>query len=579
MARNVSGGGSGRPRRSRYNATPSSTSTIDSSRSSRTAWLLVFFGALAVIFFFRLFFLQVIVAGDYSAQAQDARTISIEVSARRGTIYDRNGNVLATSVDASTIYANPYEIENPVDTSKQLAAILGGKDTDYLEKLTQSNTSFSYIERKADMDKADQLKNLDLKGIYFISDTKRVYPYNEVGGQVIGLIGVDGEGLTGLEMYYDDILSGTPGTLTIENGALGMPIPGGVKEQTTAVDGQDIIISLDIGLQQYVEERVKKGAEDIGGTSGNATVMDAETGEIYACSSTPLFNPNDTNSITEGSTQLKGITNGFEPGSIFKTVSALAILEADAMKPTDEMFVPAILSADEYQISDAHERGDQTMTFGEILDQSSNVGISLATQKVGFENYYNKIKQYRLAEPTGVDYPGEATGWLAPYQDWSLVQAYNVTFGQGIAVTPIQMANFYAALRNNGTQYTPHFLIEKPLTDEVVEYEEKKIIDDSGAIAELNTMLQSVVDSGTGELAQIEGYKVAGKTSTAEIYDESGGYRDGVYTICFTGFLSDSSSQLVCFVGVEEVPGDRVVTPVFKDIMSFAIERYKITSN
>lgn len=579
MANDVNEGGPGRSRRPRRGGAPSSAPAVDLSRSSRTAWLLLIFAAVAILFLFRLFFLQVIMAGEYSAQAQDARTISIEVSARRGTIYDRNGNVLATSVDASTIYANPYEVTNPVETAKQLTSILGGNEADYLESISRSGTSFSYIERKADMDKADTLKKLDLDGIYFINDTKRVYPYNEVGGQVIGLIGVDGEGLTGLEMHYDDILAGSPGTLTIENGALGMPIPGGVKEETTAVDGQDIIIALDIGLQQYVEERVSQGAKEIGGVSGNSIVVDAGTGEIYACASTPLYNPNDPSSITDGSTQLKSITNGFEPGSIFKTVSALTILEADAMKPADEMFVPAILYADEYQISDAHERGDQTMTFGEILDQSSNVGISLATQKIGFENFYNKIKQYHLAEPTGVDYPGEATGWLAPYQDWSLVQAYNVTFGQGVAVTPIQMANFYAALRNEGVQFTPHFLIEKPLTDEVTQYEERKIIEDAEAIAELNTMLESVVQSGTGELAQIDGYKVAGKTSTAEIYDESGGYKEGVYTICFTGFLPDSSSQLVCFVGVEEVPGDRLVTPVFKDIMTFAIDRYKITSN
>lgn len=548
-------------------------------QSNRGAWIFVAFVVFACLLLLRLVYLQVIVAGEYSAQAQEARTITIEANARRGTIYDRNGNVLATSVDSSTVYANPYEIEEPTRVAEALAEILGGEKTDYYDKLTKEGSGFEYLKRQADQDKAKQLKEKDFVGIYFLDDTKRVYPYGEVGGQVVGLVGIDGEGLTGLEMYYDNILAGTPGTMTKENGAMGMPIPGGVKEQTTAIDGQDIIVSIDIGLQQYVEERLKQGTEDIGGSSGNSVVLDAETGEIYACASTPLFDPNDTETITEGSTQLKSITNAFEPGSIFKTVSALTILEAGVMEPEDEMFVPAYIEADGYPISDAHERGDTTMTFGEILDQSSNVGISLATEKVGFEHFAEQIDQYNLSQLTGVDYPGEALGYLLPYEQWSLVQAYNVTFGQGISVTPLQMANFYAALRNEGVQYTPHFLLEKPLTDEVAQYESETIVEDKEALNKLNDMLVSVVDGGTGELAQIEGYRVAGKTSTAEIADEEkGGYKEGVYTICFTGYLPDSTSELVCFVGVEDVPGDRLVTPVFKDIMSFAIDRYKIMS-
>lgn len=587
--------------------------------SNRAFWPLAIFAIFAAVFFLRLVYLQVIVAGDYSAQAQAQRTSYLTIEPRRGTIYDRNGVVLATSVDATTIYVDPTEVTDVNMTAQLLADSLGGQASDYLEKVTANNTRYSVIKRKADTSVGDDLQsrvtervaeaqkqeNARAKdageqaqtvqsGIHFVTESRREYPNGQVAGQVVGAcsIGVDEDknreyyyGICGLEKQYNDVLSGTPGYYEAEYGRSGQAIPGGVHEQVDAVDGQDIVVSIDINLQRDVEEYLTNGCKDLEAASGSAVLMDGSTGEIYAAASLPLFNPADRSEVKEGAMQLKCVTDLFEPGSIFKSVSAMAILETGTLTPDSELFCPASITADGYTISDAHERGDATFTLREILDQSSNVGISLATEQMGFDELYNHIVKYNLHSTTGVDYPGEgeegtdALGMLAPLEQWSAVQAYNVSFGQGVSVTPLQMTRFYGAIVNSGVECVPHFLLSMPQSGYTPVYETEDVIENKDAIGDMQSMLKTVVTDGTGKLAAIDGYNVAGKTSTAEIYDEeNGGYRKNVYNLAFTGFLADSSSKLVCFVGANEVPGNRVVTPIFKDIMTSAIDRFGITS-
>ena len=231
---------------------------------------------------------------------------------------------------------------------------------------------------------ADKVKELKLDGVYFIADTRREYPNGAIGGQVIGYCNVDGEGITGLELQYNDILSGTPGTYTAERGEQGFPIPGGVKEETPAVNGQDIMVSLDIKLQDTVEQALAEGVKDLETEEGSSIVMDAATGEIYAACSLPYMNPADMSSSQVGSESVKAITQAYEPGSTFKSVSALTILEQGTMGPEDTMFCPSSISADDYDVSDSHERDGETYSLREILNHSSNVGISLGHGTGGF---------------------------------------------------------------------------------------------------------------------------------------------------------------------------------------------------
>ena len=562
---------------SRINPPAPVARVLDRADSSRASAVVVLFAVLALVLFGRLFYLQVIVSDHYSAMAEEARTVSFTTTPHRGTIYDRNGTVLAKSVDATTVYANPSEVTDVSGEASRIASVLGGEASDYADALSKDSTTFVYVKRQADVDAASELKKLGLDGIYFIADTRREYPCGQIGGQIIGYCNVDGEGITGLELQYNDILSGTPGTYSAERGENGLPIPGGVKEDTPAVDGQDIMISLDIELQEYVENRVAEAASDMSAGGGSSVVMDGATGEIYAMASLPYMDPSDMSNSKSSSDQAKPITQAFEPGSIFKTVSALTILEEGAMTPDDTLYCPASITADGYTVSDAHERTDQTFTFRQILDQSSNVGISLSVQKMtdGFSKLYEHIQKYNLCEKTGVDYPGEAAGTLQPLENWATITGWNVSFGQGIALTPLQLVRFYGAIVNDGVETTPHFLISKPQTGEVPAYDTEDVIENKSAIPTITDMLKTVVTDGTGKNAQIDGYEVAGKTSTAQIAD-SGVYKQGVYNLCFEGFLPNSSSQLVCFVGLNEVPSQGNVANVFKDIMSFAIDRFKI---
>lgn len=554
-------------------------SLVEGSVSGRARVVLVVFAALVAVFFVRLVFLQVIVADQYSAMAEESRTVSFETTPRRGTIYDRNGIVLATSVEATTIYANPVEVSNAVEEARQLASVLGGEAADYQDLLSTPSTTFVYIKRQADVEDAERVKELDLDGIYFISDMRREYPHGSVGGQVVGFCNADGEGLTGLELQYDDILKGTPGVYVAERGEKGFPIPGGVKEEKAAVDGTDIMISLDIKLQDTVERALAEGVEELETDEGSSIVMDAATGEVYAACSLPYMDPTDMTKSEVGSEHVKAITQPYEPGSTFKSVSAMAILESKAMGPETTMFCPSTISANDYDVSDSHDREGATYSLREILNHSSNVGISLATEDAGFDKLNDAIKRYHLTEATGIDYPGEGSGSVLDFSQWGRITGYNISFGQGISVTPLQMVRFYGAIANDGTMVTPHFLISKPQSGEVPEYPQEKVTEDEEAIEDLRSMLHSVVTDGTGAAADIEGYKVCGKTSTAEIPSEEGGYKKEVYNLGFCGFIDDSSSKLVCFVGANEVYGMRQTTKIFNDIMSNAVKQYNVTTD
>ncbi|MCI9129883.1 MAG: penicillin-binding protein 2 [Eggerthellaceae bacterium] len=528
-----------------------------------------------MIFFARLIFLQVLVAPTYTAMAEESRTINFPVTPKRGTIYDRNGQILAVSVDCTTIYCNPSEVTDARHEASMISTVLE-EDADHYEALlSREPSTFVYIERQADLEKAERLKEMKLPGIYFIADSRREYPNGGVGGQVIGVCDVDGNGITGLELQYDELLRGTPGKYSAERGEKGAPIPGGVHEDTPAKDGEDIMISLDIRLQTKMEEALEKGVLSYEGEQGSSVMIDGDTGEIYAICSYPYLDPTDREHSMVGSDNLTAITQAIEPGSIFKSLSALTVLHERAKEPEDIIFCPAELEADQYVITDAHKRPDVDMTFATILNQSSNVGISLATQEAGFDKLNDMIERLKIAEKTGVDYPGEAQNYVQDFDEWAYVTGCNISFGQGLTTTPLTMARFYGMLASDGLLCTPHFLMSKPQTGEWEEYPSEQVIDDQEALDKLKGMLQGVVIEGTGTDAEIEGYDVAGKTSTAQIA-ENGGYAENRYNLCFAGFIDNSNSNLACFVSANNINYEGKMASVFHDIMLEAIDLYNI---
>ena len=550
----------------------------DYNISRRESIILGCFGIAALASAAQLVNVQFIHGEEYRAAAVNSRTRADSVPARRGTIYDRNGNILAASVDAVDVYVNPREITDVEQASRALAEVLGGEAKDYVDLLT-IDTTFVYIQRQAEVEQGDRLREKEIAGLHLINSVKRVYPYGSVGGQVIGYVNVDGEGISGLELYYNDILSGTDGSYSRQMGLYDAPIPGGVDYDIEPIDGEDIVVSLDVEMQSFLEERVAKEVERVEGADGTGVLMDGSTGEILAICSTPYFDCTHPEKSEIGSESVKGIVRAFEPGSVFKTPAMVAVLETGAVTPDTVVECPVSLEADEYEVSDAHERPACDMTARQILADSSNVGIILLVKEyLGFSSLYKRVGEFGFTSTTGVDYPGESAGYLAEDIDsWSIISKYNLSFGQGVMVTPMQLCRFYGALANGGVACTPHFLISKPQTGEVAQYDTETIITDGQVLADTISMLESVVTDGTGKDARVEGFTVAGKTGTAEYADpETGGYVEGRYNLDFVGFLPEATVPLVCFTSVTEVAYETLTTALFSDIMTEAVARYRI---
>ena len=462
--------------------------------------------------------------------------------------------------------------------AQALANTCGGKAQDYKEKI-QQDTNFVYLFKGADENAMNVIKELGIDGVDYEKTSKRVYPCGATASQIIGVLNTDGDAITGLELYYNDILGGTPGQKTQEYSKEGVPVPGTEHVTAEVVNGQDIVLSIDVDMQQRLEEALEVRVEEVQGSGGSAILMDSATGEIYACSSSPTFDITDLSEIEEGATNLSGISYAYEPGSIMKPATMLAALEEGVVTLDSKYWCPAALEVDEYTITDSHPRGDMEMDVSTIIADSSNVGVSLIARDLTFEKLYEYIQKYQLTELTGVDYPGEAKGTISSRDTWAEVQGYNISFGQGFTTTPIAMVRFYAALANNGTATQPHFLLDVPTENEDRAYATSQLTDNQNAINDLETMMQATVDRGTGTDAQMDDYRVVGKTGTAEIASETGGYKESVYNLAFIGYLPDSSTNLVCFVGAYDVPGERQTVQAFHDIMAFAIDRYNITQN
>lgn len=563
------------PRGSRMNSTSFSFEQFN----GRLGLVLLFFILVALVLVGRLVWLQIIDAQS-NLDRGTSREVTVDIQPRRGTIYDRNGTILATTVDAYNLFCHPHVVSaDKVDQLAQaLASACGGDPADYKAKI-QQDTNFVYLFKGADEDAMNKIKDLGIEGVDYEKTTKRIYPCGATASQIIGVLNSDGEAITGLELYYDDILGGTPGHKVLEYSKEGVPVPGTESITAEVVNGQDIVLSIDVDMQQKLEESLALRVEEVQGSGGSAVLMDSATGEIYACSSSPTFDITDLTKIEEGATNLSGLSYAYEPGSIVKPATMLAALEEGVVTLGSTYYCPAELKVGDYSISDSHPRESMDMDVTTIIANSSNVGISLVAKDLTFSKLYDYFQKYQLTDLTGVDYPGEAKGTISSRDSWSEVQGYNISFGQGFTVTPIEMTRFYAALANNGLATQPHFLLDVPTEEQDRTYATTQICDNEDAIDSLETMMQQTVESGTGTDAQIDGYRVVGKTGTAEIASDEGGYKSGVYNIAFVGYLPDSSTNLVCFVGAYDVPGERQTVLAFHDIMAFAIDRYNITQN
>ena len=524
----------------------------------------------------RLLWLQVIDAPNLSTKAQSLHTTNVTLTAKRGTIYDRNGNVLATSIECRTIYCNPKEVTNKSTCAQELANALGGTADDYLSTLSQ-DTTFAYVQRRIDTDVAEDLLSTlsedGITGVYALTDVKRVYPYGAVGGQVLGFVDTDGNGITGLELQYDDILKGTDGELVMERGRDGQPVAGGASQIHEATDGQDIIISLDINIQQVAETQLAQAVEDVKGESGNAVVTDPKTGEILAACSTPFADLTDPSSITNEGLKLSSVSDSYEPGSTMKVLTMAIGYDTGAITKNSTFSVPPTVKVGDDDVSDADDR-DYTMdmTPTEIMRRSSNTGAALVGMAIGADNFSAGLAKFGIGQKTGIDFPGEADGIVPSRDQYTGATTGAAAFGQGIAFPSVQLVRAVGAVANGGTMMTPHFLVQKG--SETVDWGEgEQVISEQAAESVVGDMRAVVQDDGTGRKANIAGYDVVGKTGTGEQASSEGGYVENRFMSSFIGFANGNDAAVLCYVGINGTSyhGSAAAVPSFVAIMNEAL--------
>jgi cell division protein FtsI (penicillin-binding protein 3) len=510
----------------------------------------------------------------------DHRLRTIPLPAERGAIRDRHGAPLAISLDARDIYADPRLVTDPVGEAAQIAAILEVKPKSLLPDLTADGT-FTYVARQVDEDVARRIEQLQLPGIGFLGVPKRYYPAGPLAAQVLGFVGVDGVGLAGLEQEWDTELAGIPGERTAEIAPNGQPIAQGENVERDPVDGVDLVTTLDRQIQFQAQQALAAAVDANHAKAGTIVVMDPKTGDVYAMASVPGFDANRFAEVDPDVWRNRAITDAFEPGSVLKVVTAAAALETGMVSMTERFQVPDAMKIDEFTIHDSHPHPVQTMTLADIIAQSSNIGIAKVAERMGGDRLDDFLQRFGFGADTGVGFPGESRGVLPALDDWTATSVATFSYGQGMTVTPLQMASVYATIANGGVWVQPRLVRATRLPDGEVRTAPppttRRVIDEATADL-LTQMLALVVADGTGTTARVQGYQVAGKTGTALKPEAGGGYGER-YVASFIGFLPASAPRLVIAGFIDEpttIYGSIAAGPLFQQVARYAIQRLGI---
>jgi cell division protein FtsI (penicillin-binding protein 3) len=541
---------------------------------------MLFLAALLVAVGTRLVWIQVVQAADLRKTAEKQRTRDIVLPARRGSIFDREGVPLAVTSDAKTVYAVPTQVKDATATASAVARTLGGQSKDYLARLHRGG-SFVYLARKVGLTRAAELQKLKIDGIGMIDDALRTYPGANLACQILGFVGVDDTGLAGIEKQYDSTLAGTPGRIVAERDTQGRIIPGGIIKAQDPVDGQDVYLTIDKDIQFKAQTELAAAVKKFGAKGGSVVVMDPRSGEILAMTSTPFFNPNKYSTAKFDAMRNKAITDAYEPGSTIKSVTAASAIDAGLFTPSSMFRLPPTLRVGDRTIHEAHVRGTVNYSLSQIVTHSSNIGAVKIGQALGKRRLADYFTKFGLSRKTGVDFPGEASGWMPPPSTWSLSTMGNLPFGQGLSVTPLQLARSLAAIANGGTLVTPHFLYRQGSAPATFPADPEPVISRAAA-TQATRMLTDVVREGTGMEAAVSGYQVAGKTGTAQKPRVGGvGYMSGgVYVASFAGYLPAGDPKILIVVTIDSpsrgLYGGTVAAPAFSHIASFCVAHLRI---
>src|SRR4051795_2614756 len=518
----------------------------------------------------RAFWLQGVQGAQLASEASSQQTETVTVPGLRGSLLDRRGNELASSEDAATIYATPYQVKNPPQAAAKLAPILDQKKGEVLEALSAEG-GFSYLAQKVDLSTAAKVEALDLEGIGELPDSRRTYPQGEMAGQVIGAVGSKNQGLTGLEQGEESVLGGSDGERRIVNDALGEPIR--LETVSEAEDGEDIELTLDPVIQQRTEEVLSGVGETYSPKGATAIVVDPRTSQILAMANWPPVNPEDLSEVSNEDLLNKATGFTYEPGSTFKAFTISAALMEKLVTPATEFLLEPQIHVADRTIEDAEARGTETMSVATILARSSNVGAVTIGLEVGATKFSEWIQRFGFGRPTGVQFPAEEQGIVPALDEYSGSTMGNLPIGQGLSVTPMQMVAGYTAIANGGLLKPPQ-LVKRIGEEKVHEPKGKRVIKPQVA-TQVREMLEGVLEAGgTASAVSVPGYTLAGKTGTAQVA-ENGTYSETKYIASFIGFAPAQDPQLLVSVIVDEPQGEiyggSVAAPAFGKIAAYAL--------
>lgn len=539
----------------------------------------------------RLFWLQIVQGEELQQKAFNNRMRDIEVKAKRGTIYDRNGKELAISISADTVVAIPPQVRNSgraEEIATKLAEILE-EDYDKIYERITKRSAFEYVRRKVDFDKAQQIKDMELPGITIIEENQRFYPKGSLAAHILGFAGIDNQGLEGIEITKEKELKGVSGRIRVEYDAGGREIPHATHAYIPPVTGHNLILTIDEVIQYIVERELDKVIQTTQAKSATIIVMDPKTGGILALSSRPTYDPNRYQEFPSSNWRNIAVSNSYEPGSTFKIITLAAAIEEGLFDPNKTFHDPGYIKVGSETIRCWKAGGHGTQTFLEVIENSCNpgtisLGLALEEKQAGL--FYQYIKGFGFGETTNVPLPGEASGIMIPEQNLKQINIATIAMGQAIAVTPLQLANAVSAVANDGTLLQPQLVkeirdVEGNLVETIDPKPIKQILSKENA-ALAREMLASVVANGTGRNAYIPGFQVAGKTGTAQKV-VGGSYASGKYIASFVGFAPAHDPQVVALVVIDEPVGayygGQIAAPVFKNVMEDVLRYLEVEPN
>jgi cell division protein FtsI/penicillin-binding protein 2 len=536
-------------------------SNIKANIDRRITIFMAVFALLFVVILYKLFTIQVIESGKYKLAAKKQYESKILLKPSRGIVFDRKMNALVSNINMYSFAADPNMIDNKDSVAQIFSGIFGKDKSFYLDKLNTRNTSFIWLERRIDPKFEAQVKDLNLTGVIKLNEPNRVFNYDKLSSRIVGLTNIDNTGLSGIELELNDMLSGRDGYVVMQKDGLGRKRPAVEFPRQEPVDGNNVILTIDMNIQKIVEEELEAGVQANNSLGGKVIVMNVKTGEILAMNSISL----------DGSSQdrITEITDLYEPGSTFKIVTAAASLEESIMGKYD---VINTYGGEYMNIKDAHSFA--SLTFQQVIEQSSNVGTIQIANRLGRERFYKYARDFGFGITAGLDLPGEMKGRLKRPVEFSPVSLNYMSIGYEVLVTALQMANAYACVANGGMMMKP-FVIKKILAPDgnlIKEYQPTEIrnVISNNTAKILTELFVGVVERGTGKDAKVDNIRIAGKTGTSQKMVE-GKYSKSKYTSSFIGYFPAENPQIVVAViidapGAGEYYGGKVSAPIFKKI-------------